>query len=50
MPGVRIGVLLWNQLELLYSLRKEIKGGTPGAPFCKNFIIHPTNFFKIKMM
>ena len=34
-------VLLWNQLELLYSLCKEIGAGPLGPPFCKFFIIHP---------
>ena len=31
MPGVRIIVL--NQLELLYTLCKEIGEGPPGTPF-----------------
>ena len=37
---LELGVLLWNQLELLYSLCKEI-GMWP--PSCKFFIIHPRN-------
>ena len=39
---LELGVLLWNQLELLYSLRKEI---VAGPPFCKIFIIHPRKKF-----
>ena len=30
---LELGVLLWNRLELLYSLRREIGAGPPGAPF-----------------
>ena len=43
MPGV--GVLLWNQLELLYSLRKEIGVGPLGLPSHKSFIIDLSKFF-----
>ena len=35
MPGVKIAghpVLLWNQLELLYSIHKEIGTGAPWGP------------------
>ena len=34
---LELRVLLWNQLELLYSLHKEIE---VGPPFPKIFIIH----------
>ena len=30
---LELGVLRWNQLELLYSLYKEIGAGTPGPLF-----------------
>ena len=38
---LELGVLLRNQLELLYSIRKEIGVGPPWAPFHIFFIIHP---------
>ena len=39
---LEIGLLLQNQLELLYSLHKE-RG--VGPPFHKIFIIYPRNLF-----
>ena len=33
--------MLWNQLELLYSLHKEIGAEPPGPSFRKIYIIHP---------
>ena len=45
---LELGVLLRNQLELLYSIRNKMG---VGPPFCKFFIIHPRKKkFKIKMM
>ena len=46
---LELGVLLWNQLELLYSLRKEIGVGPLGPPFHKIFTIDPMKKKKIKM-
>ena len=37
--------LLHNQLELPYSLRKEIGAGPLGPPLRKIFIVYPRNFF-----
>ena len=39
---LELGVLQWNQLELLYTLRKKIGAGPPVHNF---FIIHPRIFF-----
>ena len=44
---LELGVLLWNQLELLYSLRNKIGAG---PPFIKFLLFILGNFFKIKMI
>ena len=42
---MELGVLLWNQLELLYSLRKEIGAGPPGDPFIVKILLFILRIF-----
>ena len=42
---LELGVLLWNQLELLYSLRKEIGAGAPYGPLFLNFLLFILGIF-----